>query len=89
MVGVAFNADHHLGVNDILEVTLVHKVVVNEVPMFGLKMHQSCLKSVLLLKAGVSDDKLLLSANFQQQAPIIVAVPTPCLSSTPFQKSAS
>ena len=74
MVGVAFNGGHHFGVNDVLEVTLVHKDVVNEVPMFGQGMHPGCLKSVILLEDGVSDDKLLLSAKLQLQAPVVIAV---------------
>ena len=37
-------------------------------------MHPGCFKSVLLLKDGVGDHKLLLSAKLQQQAPIVIAV---------------
>ena len=37
-------------------------------------MHSSCFKPVLLLEDGVDDDKLLLSAKLQQQAPVVVAV---------------
>ena len=74
MVGVAFSAGHHFGVNDVLEVTLVHKDIVNDVLMFGLRMHPGCFKSVLLLEDGVGNSKLLLSAKLQQQAPIILTV---------------
>ena len=55
-------------------IRLVHKDVVNEEPMFGSRIHLGCLKSTLLLEDGVGDDKLLLSAKLQQQAPIVVAV---------------
>ena len=34
--------------------------------MFGPRMYPGCLKSVLLLEDAVGDDKLLLSAKFQQ-----------------------
>ena len=74
MVGVAFNSGHHFDVNDVLEVTLVHKDVVNEVPMFRPRMHPGCYKSLLLLEDGVGDDMLLLNAKIQQQALVIVAV---------------
>ena len=42
--------------------------------MFGPRMHPGCFKSVLLLEDGVGDDKLLLSAKLQQQAPIVIVV---------------
>ena len=74
MVGGAFSTGHHVGVNDVLEETLVHKDVVNEVPMFGPRMHPGCFKSVFLLEDGVGDDKWLLSAKLQQQTPVVVAV---------------
>ena len=50
MVVVAFTTGYQFGVNDVLEVTLVHKDVVNELPMFGLRMYPSCFKSVILLE---------------------------------------
>ena len=74
MVGVAFSAGHHFGMNDVLEVMLVHKHVVNSVPMFGPRMYPGCFKSVLFLGDGVGEDKLLLSAMLQQQVPVVVAV---------------
>ena len=60
MVGVALSTGHHFGVNDILEITLVHKDVVNEVPMFGPRIYPGCFKSVFLLEDDVCDNKLLL-----------------------------
>ena len=72
MVSVAFSAGHHFDLNDVLEVMLVRKDIVNYVRIFGLKMHQGCFKSVLLLEDGV--DKLLLSAKLQQQVPIVCQV---------------
>ena len=74
MVSVAFSAGHHFGVNDVLEVTLVHKNVINEMQMFGPGMHPGCFKSVLLLEDSVGDDKLLLSTKLQQQVPVVIAV---------------
>ena len=74
MVGMAFSAGHHFGVNDVFHVTLVHKNVVNEVPKFGPRMHPVCFKSVLLPTAGVGDDKLLLRAMIQQQTPVVTIV---------------
>ena len=71
MVGVAFSVRHHFGVNDVLEIMLVHKDVVNKVPIFGLRMHPGCFKSVLLLEDGIGDDQLILSAKLQQQAPVV------------------
>ena len=73
MVSVAFSARYHFDVNDVLEVTLVHKDVVNEVWMFGPRLYPDCFKSVLLLEDGADDDKLLLSVKLQQQAPVVVA----------------
>ena len=63
MVGLAFSAGHHFGVNDIFEVTLVHKDVVNYVPMFAPRMHPGSFKSVLLLDDGVGDEKLPLNTK--------------------------
>ena len=37
-------------------------------------MQPGCLQTVLLLKDGVDDDQLLLRAQLQQQAPIVIAV---------------
>ena len=74
MAGVAFSSEHHFGVNDVFEVMLVHKGVVNEVPMSGLRIHPVFFKSILLMEDGVGDVKLLLSAKVQQQAPVDVAV---------------
>ena len=74
LVGVAFSAGHHFGVNDVLEVTLVRKDIVNEVPIFGPRLHPGCFKSVLLLEDGVGDDKLVLSEKLQQQVPVVFAV---------------
>ena len=74
MVGVAFRTGHHFGVNDVLEVTVVHKVLVNEVSIFGPRMHPGYFKPVFLLEDGVGDNMLLLSAKLQQQAPVVVAV---------------
>ena len=63
------------GVNDALEVTLLHKDVVNQVPMFGLRMHPGFFfKFGLLLENGVRDDKLLLRENLPQKTPVVVAV---------------
>ena len=42
--------------------------------MFGPRMRSGCFKSVLLLEEGFGDGKLLLSAELQQQAPVVVAV---------------
>ena len=64
MVGEAFSTGYHFGVNDVLKVTLVHKDIVNEVPMFGPRMHPGCFKSVLLLEDGVGDDKFDIWALF-------------------------
>ena len=61
MVGVAFSTGLHFGVNDVLEVTLVHKDVVQEMPMFAPSMHSVCLP--FCWKNGVGDDKLLLRAK--------------------------
>ena len=53
---------------------LVYKDVVNELPMFGPKMHPGCLKSVHLVEDGIGEDKLMLSAKLQQQEPFVVGV---------------
>ena len=87
MVGVTFSTGHHFDVNDILEVTLVHKDIVNEVTMFGPRMYPGCFKSVLLLEDGVGDAKLLLSAKLKHL--LSLQLPTSCLPSTPFQESTS
>ena len=42
--------------------------------MFVLRMHPGCLQTILLLEDGVGDDKLLLRAELQQQAPVVIAV---------------
>ena len=42
--------------------------------MFGQRTHPGYFKSVLLLEDCVSDDKLPLSAKFQQQATVVIAV---------------
>ena len=52
----------------------MHKVVVNEMLMFGPRMHPSCFRSVLFLEDGIGDYKLQLSAKLRQQAPVVVAV---------------
>ena len=44
--------------------------------MFGPRMYPGCFKSVLLLEDGVGDDKLLLSAKVQQQAPVVAVTNT-------------
>ena len=65
MVGVTFGDGYQIGVNDVLEVTLLHKNIVNEVLLLGLWMHPGFFKYVFLLEDGVGNDKLLLSAKLQ------------------------
>ena len=48
--------------------------MINEVPVFRPRMHPGCLQTVLLLEDGVGDNKMLLRAELQQQAPVVVAV---------------
>ena len=82
MVGETFSVGYHFGVNDFLDVKLMHKHVPNEGPMIWPRMHPGCFKSVLLLE-DVGDDKFLLSAKLQQKATIVVAV-TKAVSATYF-----
>ena len=74
MISVTFCAGHHSGVQDVLEVSLAHYDMVDEVPMFGPGMHPGCLQAVFLLEDGVCDGELLLCTELQQQAPVVIAV---------------
>ena len=74
MGGVAFSTGNPFGVYDVLDVMLLHKDVVNKVPIFGPRMHPGCFKSVLLLEDGVDDDNVLLSVELQQQTLVVVAI---------------
>ena len=89
MVSVAFSAGHHFGVNDIFEVMLVHKDVVNEVPMFGPRMHPGCFKSVLLLEDSVVMTSCSSVQSSSSKHLLLLQLPTPFLPSTSFQESAS
>ena len=50
MVSVTFCSGHHIGMQDIFQVTLEHKNIINEVPMFGLRMHSSYFQTIFLLE---------------------------------------
>ena len=88
MVGVVFSTGHHFGVNDVLEVTPVHKDVVNEVPMFGPRMHSGCFKSFCCKMVLVMKSYCLVQ-NSSSKHSLLLQLPTLCLPSIPFQESAS
>ena len=48
--------------------------VVQEVPVFGAWVSLCCLEPIHLLEQGVGDDKLILRAELQKQAPVVIAI---------------
>ena len=89
MVCVTLCAGHHSGMQDISKVSLAHYDVINEVPVFGLRMHLGCFQSVLSLEYGVCDASCCSVQNSSSKRPLSLQLPTPCLPSAPFQASES
>ena len=55
MVCVAVCPAHCSGVMNVLQITLTGDDIVNEMPMFGSRMHPRVLMSWLMFEAGIGD----------------------------------
>ena len=74
MISVAVCTGHHFGVKYVSRVTLPSQDVVQEVPVFGTWVSPCCLEPILLLELGVGNDELMLRAELQTEAPVVIAV---------------
>ena len=43
-------------------------------PVFRPRVHPGCFQTIFLLEGSVSDDEMLLCAEFQQKASVVIAI---------------
>ena len=79
-VSAALHTGHSSRVKNVFLIKLAHKHIVKMMPMFRLWMHPGCCDAIFLMKDCVGNGESALSAELEQEAPIVItftnAMPT-------------